>query len=228
MKLAIFCDFDGTVSQVDVTDAVLERFADPLWREIQDEWLAGKMTAREVLQKQMPLVTVGIDELNDFIDAVPIDPFFAEFAELCARNGYPLYILSDGFDYWIGRILERALGSRVGVADAVKFFANGLTLCGDKVHISFPHFPQGCPHGCGNCKPALFAQLKGNAEKTVVIGDGISDRLIVEEADLVLARDGLVDFCRERGIASYRFDDFSEVIRAVANVRNEDLEDRHE
>ena len=30
----IQCDFDGTISVVDVTDAMLERFARPGWREI--------------------------------------------------------------------------------------------------------------------------------------------------------------------------------------------------
>lgn len=41
MKLAIFCDFDDAITRANVTDTVLEKFADPLWREIQEYWLAG-------------------------------------------------------------------------------------------------------------------------------------------------------------------------------------------
>jgi len=64
MKHAIFCDFDETITRTNVTDAVLERFAEPRWLEIQEDWLAGKLSAREVLEYQMPLVTVSPEDLD--------------------------------------------------------------------------------------------------------------------------------------------------------------------
>jgi len=114
--LAIFCDFDETIATINVTDAVLEKYADPLWLEIQEDWLAGKLSAREVLEKQMPLLTVRQRDLDEFIDTIEIDPFFGEFARFCAGENSPLYILSDGFDYWIGKTLARALSSMDGVS----------------------------------------------------------------------------------------------------------------
>jgi len=128
MKLAIFCDFDDTITRINVTDTVLERFADPSWREIQEDWLAGKLSAREVLQKQMPLVTVEPGELDALIDSVEVDPFFGEFAVLCAQNKHGLYILSDGFDYWIHKILRRALSAYNGSAKNIPVFACGLNF----------------------------------------------------------------------------------------------------
>src|SRR5438105_2768469 len=35
---AVFCDFDGTITQIDGTDAVLERFALPEWRDWESLW----------------------------------------------------------------------------------------------------------------------------------------------------------------------------------------------
>ena len=72
MKLAIFCDFDETITRTNVTDSVLDRFADHRWMEIQKEWLAGRLSAREVLEQQMPLVTVTSEELEAFVDSVQV------------------------------------------------------------------------------------------------------------------------------------------------------------
>src|SRR5215475_8607324 len=93
-KLAIFCDFDETITLINVTDAVLEKYADPVWLEIQEAWLEGKLSAREVLEQQMPLLTVRQRDLDQFIDTIEIDPFFSEFARFCARESFPLYVLS--------------------------------------------------------------------------------------------------------------------------------------
>lgn len=218
MKLAIFCDFDDTITRTNVTDTVLERFADPRWREIQEDWLAGKLSAREVLLQQMPLITAQPQELDELVDAIEIDPFFGEFARLCAKKDYSLYILSDGFDYWIEKILRRALSATDGESPNLPFFACGLSLKENKAAISFPYFPQGCVHGCATCKPALFAQLSKEAEKTIVIGDGLSDLLLAKNADLVLAKNGLREFCNREGIANLPFNDFHDVVQAINSI----------
>lgn len=215
MKLAIFCDFDDTITRSNVTDTVLERFADPLWHAIQEDWLAGKITAREVLEKQMPLIAVRRQELDRLIESIEVDPYFAEFAEFCVAENHALYILSDGFDYWIDKILKRALAARNGSIGKIPVFACGLSFQGNRVAISFPYVAQECAHGCATCKPALFERLKKGADKAVVIGDGLSDLLLAKNADLVLAKNGLREFCEQAGIASRSFGDFRDVLRII-------------
>lgn len=219
MSIALFCDFDETITQINVTDTVLERFADPLWLEIQEDWLAGRLGAREVLEKQMPLITVDPGELDSLIDAIDIDPFFAEFASLCNERGDSLYILSDGFDYWIDKILRRALSAREGLAEKIGVFACGLELRQNRAAISFPYFPEGCIHGCATCKPALFDRLRAGADKAVVVGDGVSDLLLARKADLVLAKNGLGEFCRREGIAFSPFNSFHDVTEVVGGFQ---------
>jgi 2,3-diketo-5-methylthio-1-phosphopentane phosphatase len=224
MNLAIFCDFDETITRTNVTDAVLERFAEPRWLEIQEDWLAGKLSAREVLEYQMPLVTVSPEDLDAFVDSIEVDPFFAEFAQSCTQNGDSLYVLSDGFDYWIDRILRRALSDYNGAVKKIPVFACGLRVKDNKLDISFPYFPQGCMHDCATCKPTLFNELKPSAEKTIVIGDGVSDLLLAKGADLVLAKDGLREFCKKDGILNQEYNDFSDVIRIISNFREMTIE----
>ncbi|MBI2986056.1 MAG: MtnX-like HAD-IB family phosphatase [Deltaproteobacteria bacterium] len=219
MRLAIFCDFDDTITRINVTDTVLERFADSHWLAIQEDWLAGKLSAREVLEKQMPLVRVNPQDLDALIDSIEVDPFFGEFAMRCAKENDSLYILSDGFDYWIHKILRRGLSAYNGPVKNIPVFACGLNFDGNNVAISFPYFPEGCVHGCATCKPALFEQLKVGAEKSVVIGDGVSDLLLARNADLVLAKNGLREFCERAGIACRTFRDFRDVAQIIKTLK---------
>src|SRR5471032_695977 len=46
MHWHIVCDFDGTITRTDVIDTILERFADPSWEAVEDEWLSGKIGSR--------------------------------------------------------------------------------------------------------------------------------------------------------------------------------------
>lgn len=218
MKLAIFCDFDDTITRTNVTDTVLDKFADPLWRDIQEDWLAGRLSAREVLQKQMPLITVQPQALDALIDSVEVDPFFGDFAALCVQENDLLFILSDGFDYWIKKILQRTVSGRNGSGE-IPVFACGLAVEGNKVAISFPYYPQGCAHGCATCKPALFAQLKAGADLSIVIGDGLSDLLLAQDADLLLAKNGLREHCKRKGIRSRPFSDFRDVVRIIKKLK---------
>ena len=53
---SVICDFDGTVTPFDVTDAILERFARPAWKTIEDEWVRGAISARQCMERQIPLI----------------------------------------------------------------------------------------------------------------------------------------------------------------------------
>ena len=225
MKLAIFCDFDETITRTNVTDSVLDRFADHRWMEIQEEWLAGRLSAREVLEQQMPLVTVTSEELEAFVDSVQVDSAFAPFALSCMKGRDSLYILSDGFDYWIHRILQRALSATNGWAMRIPVFACHLKVEGSRLPISFPYFPEGCCHGCATCKLGLFHRLTMSGEKTVVIGDGVSDLLLAREADLVLAKDSLREFCQKEGIPNHPFRDFRDIMAIISAFRKNGLGD---
>ena len=104
----VFTDFDGTITQLDVTDEILAQLAHPSWQEVEQEWTRGSIGSRECLERQIALVDTSAEELHALIDAVPIDPSFTAFYRFTRKRGIPLYVLSEGFDYVIVRILKRA------------------------------------------------------------------------------------------------------------------------
>jgi len=206
----IFCDFDGTITQLDVTDQILDQFADPAWRDIEREWVMGLIGSRECLERQVALLDTPVAVLHTLIDSIPIDPHFSDFYRFTRRRSMPLYILSDGFDVVIRRILKRA-GLRGRFQNGAHMFASALRVDGRRLVPSFPHAAEACEHGCATCKPALMRRVGGGRRPVVFVGDGTSDRFAVEAADVVFAKRQLLAHCREKDIACHPFETFQDV-----------------
>ena len=207
----IFCDFDGTITQQDVTDQVLAQFAHPSWREIEQEWARGSIGSRECLLRQMALVDASETELDALIDAIPLDPGFPRFLRWLEKSAWPFYVVSDGFDYIIRRILKRA-GVNGQLRNGINLFANTLAIDGRRAKISFPNLSAGCEHGCATCKSEIIERLRPNHGPVIFVGDGLSDRFAVEQADLTLAKHQLHAYCREKDIPCVAIETFDDVI----------------
>lgn len=210
VKLAVFCDFDGTITQVDVTDLILTKLADPSWREIEQEWLQGLIGSRECLERQMALVEASEAQLNALIDSVPLDPHFSSFYGFLEKRRIPFYVVSDGFDYVVRRLLKRG-GINGQLRNGVRLFASSLNIKAGRPVTSFPHSTPDCQHGCATCKAAIVRRMTGGRRSSVFIGDGLSDRFAAEESNLVFAKRDLLAHCRDRGIACHAFETFAEV-----------------
>lgn len=215
-KPVIFSDFDGTITQADVTDRILEELADPSWREIEAAWVGGRMGSRECLERQMALVNASARQLNTLIDAIPIDPGFPRFYRFTEEQGIPFYILSDGFDYVIRRVLRRA-GVNGELRNGRHLFTSSMRVEGRRLKVDFPHNREICEHGCATCKAAIIRRIGREYDPVIFIGDGLSDRFAVEESDVVFAKSQLLAYCRKKGIGCLAFQSFTEVQATLAS-----------
>ena len=227
----LFLDFDGTISERDAIDALLEAYAPPEWRAIEAEWQAGRIGSRECLRAQLALVRASREEVNALLDTIKVDRGFATLLETCVRLRVPVHIVSDGLDYCIRHTLARA-GPRVARALAhVQLYSSQLKLEGERWRVECADFAGACPHGCATCKPAVMRWLNPNGARTIFVGDGLSDRYAAESADLVFAKGKLADYCRAQAIAHVVYDDLSKVaayieacLRADARAADEAAE----
>jgi 2,3-diketo-5-methylthio-1-phosphopentane phosphatase len=213
----VFCDFDGTITQLDVTDQILTQHAHPSWQEVEQEWVRGQIGSRECLERQVALVEASERELNTLIDAIPVDPHFAAFYRFARQRRLPVYVLSEGFDYVVRRVLKRA-GVQGVLRNGTHLFASSLRVEGRRWALAFPHAAEPCPHGCATCKAAIIRRLRNGPRLVIFVGDGLSDRFAAEEADLVFAKRQLLAYCREKGIACQRFETFADVQQAVEKL----------
>ena len=214
-KPVVFSDFDGTITRLDVTDEILEKFADPSWHEVEELWLRGDIGSRECFERQAALVRVTAKQLNELIDAIPLDSDFPEFYRTLKTWGLPFYIVSDSFDYVIRRVLKRA-GADGELRNGRHLFSTGLELEAGRMRAVFPHSNHGCNHGCATCKPAIIRRVRKKQQQVIFIGDGLSDRFAVEVADVVFAKHELLAYCRKRGIPCRPFENFGEVQKELA------------
>jgi 2-hydroxy-3-keto-5-methylthiopentenyl-1-phosphate phosphatase len=203
----VLVDFDGTITKNDVGALLFKTFSNEESQKIVSLWLKGEINSKECLQRECELIRISRSELKKFALSQKIDGKFPAFVDLCNREKMKLVILSDGLDYYIKLILEKCgLGK-------LPFYSNLLRFEGKKLKPEFPYFDRGCG-SCGNCKRYHLKSLKRAGQRVVYIGDGLSDKCAVTEADFVLAKDDLRRFCEKEGIKHYPFHNFEEVIQA--------------
>ncbi|MGF6112309.1 HAD-IB family phosphatase [Pseudomonas sp. ADAK2] len=205
----IVCDFDGTITRTDVIDSILQRFADPSWEAIENEWLQGDIGSRECLSRQLSLVKATPSELLAFFDTIDIDPDFPDFVDHVIGLGASLEVVSDGIEQGIARILARNYVSLLPI------LANRLRQLGhDSWRIDFPYSSDACRAASGNCK----CKSTPKSKRVLVIGDGQSDMCVASTADFVFAKDRLAEHCERNGIAYARFDSFAELPALLARL----------
>lgn len=208
VKCHVFVDFDGTIASLDTTDFLLERFAAPQWREIEDDWKAGKIGSRECMVRQIDLVRATPAALDGFIAEIEIDPGFPAFVDLCRAQGHDVVVVSDGLDRTVNAVLKR-------FDLELPTFANRLEWCGnDRWRLRFPHARSDCRALSGNCK-CQFTE-HGRLDLRIVIGDGRSDFCMARRADLVLAKSALLQHCLQADLPVRAFDNFEAAAKIMA------------
>ena len=205
--IIIVSDFDGTITKTDTLSKFLEDYADSKWLDIENDWRDGKFGSQECLIKQFALVPYLNQELVDtFLDRMEIDEYFISFCQKSKKKGIPVVILSDGLDYFINKILEKYKLDFVNVITNHAYFDEN-----DEFIIEFPNDSKHCTNDAGTCKCKVVKSLKKLYKKVVYIGDGASDFCVSKEPDLLYAKSGLAEFCRNNNISYIKFNNYNDI-----------------
>jgi len=203
----LLCDFDGTISVEDTTDTLLERFGQPGWEKLENDWKAGRIGSRDCMAGQVALLDMSPAELDQHLTERAIDPGFAAFVAYAKQHGMPIEILSDGLDYAIHFILQHY------DFDYLPVTANRLQSVGEREwRLEFPNASATCRAASGTCKCAAAARSQGSHGRVLMIGDGASDYCVAESADFVFAKGKLVDHCRAKNIPHAPIKDFADAL----------------
>lgn len=220
----IFVDFDGTITKEDIGDAVFTKFGDSeTVQKIISDLLSDRISAKDCWLKLCESVDfVDKKELDDFILKMDIDETFHSLVDYCESNNIKLFVLSDGFDYYINLILAREKLNHLTV------FSNKLEIIGNKLTPSFPFYDSGCTT-TANCKRNHIINNSGDDEYTVFIGDGNSDKYTIHFCDFVFAKDDLLKYCEKERISYFPFINFNDVKERMETLRQKKhLKKRHQ
>ena len=201
---AIYCDFDGTITKEDSVNSFFEMYASDKWLESEKLWIEGKISSREnaIIQVGM-LKNVSQKQLDDYINSIEVDDYFLEFTDYVKSKNIKLTILSDGFDLFIKKILERYNLD-------IPFYANKLIYDDGKFSIEFPYYNDRCEKKAGMCKCE-----KVKEKSFCYIGDGTSDLCIASKADFLFASKKLHKYCEENYIKHSHFTSFRNIINIL-------------
>jgi 2-hydroxy-3-keto-5-methylthiopentenyl-1-phosphate phosphatase len=187
-------DFDGTVTERDTLDLVLQRFGDAeVYERAEAELDAGRMTLNDVISAEFATVTAPLDEVVAYVvEYARVRPGFAALA----RARHPL-VVSSGFHELIEPVLERE-----GVLDAVELRANRVDALPDGWQVRY-RVAEIC-EVCG--EPCKRGDLP--AGEVAYAGDGHSDYCAALAADRVYATGSLAGFLDRRGVPYEPLTDF--------------------
>ena len=215
METTVLCDFDGTIIPNEVPEELLVYYGGPEYHQLIAQWDEGEVNTPEVLHRLFSDMRVTPSEFNRYFDSVSIDPTFPQFLRFCREMGYDFHIVSDGFLWYIERILDRH-----GLMP-ISIFTSIVTFDGTRFHLSYPWRNEDCePCGgvCGTCKRDVVLSFKRDGARAIFIGNSVEDRYGAMEADLVFAKARLREQLQAIGHPFIPFHDFNDIIAALQSL----------
>ena len=204
LKLAVLCDFDGTIASIDTGLFLLQKFGHGDWEEYDAKLEKGEITLEQCLIAQYAMIKASKEEILLSLERekIEIRPYFEEFIRYCKVNNFSFVIVTGGIDFCIDHVLKRYASYTIHSGKSVHSL--------EGIQITFP--PLNSKKSI-NFKDDLVEKYRKIGHKIVYIGDGHSDYEPSKKADLVFTVKGssLGRMCKRNGIEHVEFSNFSEV-----------------
>ena len=86
-SVKVYVDFDGTISKSDIINFLLDKYADPVWLQLDKEYIEEKISSPECLTKQMALLKkLPNEKILESAKMVGIDETFKDFCRFCENK----------------------------------------------------------------------------------------------------------------------------------------------
>ena len=203
-------DFDGTITKIDVGNRLFNKFSDGKSEEPVSLWRAGKISSKECFEKECALVKADKEDLIQYALEQEVHPDFIGFHQFLKSLGVGHVILSDGIDFYIKAILDK-----YGLN--IPFYSNRVSFENGTLKPEFPYYEFTCGN-CANCKGYHIRRLKNEYSEVIFIGDGLSDRCAVREADAVFAKADLLNFCHANEIECQSYRNFEDIRSYISKL----------
>jgi 2-hydroxy-3-keto-5-methylthiopentenyl-1-phosphate phosphatase len=198
----VFLDFDGTITLADTGVHLLSRLVDEsVWRPVDDLYVAGAIGSRQCLTQEWAMLPHDESLIRSVAAEVSMDPGFEGLLASLRDAGAEVVVVSDGFGFQ---------ASEVCAGVGVPCVTNEIDW--STFTLRFPNEDRCCPcTTCGTCKQAPLKDARARGRRTVMVGDGASDRKAAVLADVLFAKDGLAFWCDDAGVTYEWFDCLDDV-----------------
>ena len=207
-KTLVQCDFDGTVTEEDVSFIILDAFARGDWRKLLADYRANKISVDRFNRQAFALVKASRETLTEFVKGkARVRSGFRELIDYCHQKGFRPVIVSNGLKFYIDIILGDA-----GITD-IEVFAAQTRFHPEGIEVRYIG-PDGGQ--ADNGLKELYARLFiSRGYRLIYLGNGISDIYPARLAHYVFARDDLLSLCSRENIPCTPFTDLNDVVRGL-------------
>ena len=217
MPPALLIDFDGTIVPYDVEFEIFAQLGgESQAGGVVGRWERGEITVPERLANGFSALRdsgVTREQLEMFLDGVPLDPSFPRFLQFLQSKNWPHVILSDGLVWYIEGVLRRS-----GVENIPPIISNDIDF-ENNWRLNFPHRNGDCSpcRQCAACKRYPVRSAKAWADPVILITDGRADRWAAAECEIVFAKEPLRSILRGWGKPKrlFAFENFDDVRREL-------------
>ena len=215
-QIIVVSDFDGTISVEDVNTSIFNTFGNERTMAIRAQYKNSEIGLRESLSAQYK--TIGIDKktFDDYVRSnMEIDKTFFEFVDYAKQNGIKVAVVSGGLINYVKLLYEK-----YGRDIDIPVYSNLLV---EENGIMVPQYAE-TPNCTSNFGPCGICKLKHiqdyKKDYTVIyVGDGFTDRCAAHEADIVFAKNDLMEYCINSGIPYHPFSSFKDIEDYLKKVR---------
>jgi 2,3-diketo-5-methylthio-1-phosphopentane phosphatase len=181
-----------------VLNSLYEKFAAPSYRETLERWNRGEISTMEEIETVFVTVSASRAEMESFLNTFELDLGFPNLLIYCQEAGIKFVIVSDGLRWYIDYIMRHHGIQEVAVFACEIHFERG------GYRFSYPWFDPSTPMRSVS-KSTIVRDYQSKGYKVVFVGDGVSDFEAAQVADIVYARDVLLDYTKENGIQAREF-----------------------
>jgi len=208
-KMLIQCDFDGTITEEDVSFTLLDTFASGDWRQLLSEYKEGKISVGCFNTRAFAMVKADRQSLLEAIKGqVKVRAGFHELVVCCRRKGFRLAIVSNGLDFYITATLSDIRIEDIPVfAAQTRFLPEGMQV--KYVGPDGEHLPDGL-------KEAYVSLFLKSGHQVVYVGNGPSDFPAAKRCHHIFARGELLDYCKKANLEYNVFTDFNDIVATLA------------
>jgi 2,3-diketo-5-methylthio-1-phosphopentane phosphatase len=204
-------DFDGTMTRQDFYRLVIATLLPPNTPDYWSEYLAGRLTHFETLQRYFAAIRATEAEVRAVVDRLELDPQLPQSVLALRAAGWDVVVTSAGCSWYIDRLLKAA-GVQIEVHANPGRFVEGQGLL-----LELPtHSPYFSPK-LGIDKAAVVRRYLADGRTVAFAGDGYPDidaaRLVPDH--LRFARDHLAEALTRERLPFTPFEVWSDIARVL-------------
>ena len=211
IKTLIQCDFDGTLTEKDISFLILDSFADGDWRSVLEQYKSNRISVGRFNTLAFRMVKEDEPTLVSFVnEKAELRPGLKELVNYCRLRNFRFTIVSNGMTFYIKTLLNNAgIDDIVIYAAQAEFNNNGIEARyigpdGKEIQNGF--------------KEAYVNKFLNEGWRVIIIGNGASDIPAAKLANYTFATEPMLSLCREEGFNCLPFGNLDDIIKGLESI----------